>query len=145
MPAGPYCVGGGWRSRLIARRYQQDRAAVYCPRSGGELRGYPLALCHNHRVSFPALLRPPVPRGHAAHLKCCMFLEYLRDNWYRGPFRNMWNKWNVLELRTTNIAESYHRQLGRRFREKYPRMSDLLFALRGYVTTARGDLLNIER
>ncbi|VDO07318.1 unnamed protein product [Haemonchus placei] len=58
--------------------------------------------------------------------------------------RDMWYKWDVRELRTTNIAESFNRLLGVRLGVKYPRMSDLLFALRGCVTTAKGALLNLE-
>ncbi|VDO51561.1 unnamed protein product [Haemonchus placei] len=59
--------------------------------------------------------------------------------------RDMWCKWDVSILRTTNAAESFNRLLGVLLQVKYPRMSDLLRALQGTVTTARGTLLNIER
>ncbi|XGW33977.1 hypothetical protein V3C99_018038 [Haemonchus contortus] len=59
--------------------------------------------------------------------------------------RDIWNKWDVQELRTTNVAESFNRSLGVVLQVKYPRMSDLLRALQGCVTTARGAFLNIER
>ncbi|KAK6015131.1 hypothetical protein OSTOST_19449 [Ostertagia ostertagi] len=64
---------------------------------------------------------------------------------YAVTTRNLWNKWDLHDLRTSNIAESYHNALkGLLNKVKYPRMSDLLIALRGYVTTSRGNLLDIE-
>ncbi|KHJ76631.1 hypothetical protein OESDEN_23749 [Oesophagostomum dentatum] len=65
---------------------------------------------HLHR-RVPAFYRPSVGGDHPAHEKCKQFLEYLRENWYDGPFAGIWNKWGKKELRTSNIAESYHRVL----------------------------------
>ncbi|KAK6056164.1 hypothetical protein COOONC_06332 [Cooperia oncophora] len=56
-----------------------------------------------------ALRGPPVPSGHGAFEKCKKFLEYLNTTWMQGPFKNMWCKWKVEELRTTNLAEAFHR------------------------------------
>ncbi|KAK5977771.1 hypothetical protein GCK32_008294, partial [Trichostrongylus colubriformis] len=61
------------------------------------------------------------------------------------PFKDMWHKWDVPELRTTNVAESFHRLPGILLEGKHLRMSDLIVTLQGRVTTARGALLSAER
>nr|CDJ82448.1 unnamed protein product [Haemonchus contortus] len=58
---------------------------------------------------------------------------------------DIWCKWDVSILRTTYAAESFNRLLGVLMQVKHPRMSDLLRALPGTVTTARGTLLNIKK
>ncbi|KAK6034739.1 hypothetical protein COOONC_27758 [Cooperia oncophora] len=55
-----------------------------------------------------ALRRSPVPSG-VVREKCAEFLSYLCSNRLRGPFKDMWYKWNVQELRITNLAEAFHR------------------------------------
>ncbi|KHJ76910.1 hypothetical protein OESDEN_23470 [Oesophagostomum dentatum] len=56
-----------------------------------------------------ALRAPPVPPEHPAFTACEAFLEYLHDNWYDGMFADLWNKYGMEQLRTTNLAEAYHR------------------------------------
>lgn len=58
---------------------------------------------------LPGFVRPSIPRNHAAYQKCQDFLDYLHNTWLRGPFRKLWCKWGLTELRTTNLAEAYHR------------------------------------
>ncbi|KAK5977257.1 hypothetical protein GCK32_009220 [Trichostrongylus colubriformis] len=82
-------------------------------------------------------------RRHAFS-RCRSFLEYLRINWYAGPFKDLWNKWDVEELRTSNVAESFNRLLGVLLRRKHPLMSKLILALQGCVSEARGTLLYHE-
>ncbi|PIO61919.1 hypothetical protein TELCIR_16543 [Teladorsagia circumcincta] len=56
-----------------------------------------------------ALRAPPIPREHAAYKKCEDFLSYFQTTWMQGPFKDLWCKWNLEELRTTNLAEAFHR------------------------------------
>uniref|UniRef100_W6NG40 Uncharacterized protein LOC100906578 n=1 Tax=Haemonchus contortus TaxID=6289 RepID=W6NG40_HAECO len=58
-----------------------------------------------------ALWKPPVPEDRFAYEKCKEFLEYLHSTWFDGPYKDMWNKWELVDLRTTNIAEAYHNRL----------------------------------
>ncbi|KAK5983316.1 hypothetical protein GCK32_022373 [Trichostrongylus colubriformis] len=75
------------------------------------IKGFLFLSPHLHR-RVPALWQPPVTQTHAAYNWCRSFLEYLRTNWYAGPFNDLWNKWDVEELKTSNIAESFNRLLG---------------------------------
>ncbi|KIH55541.1 hypothetical protein ANCDUO_14300 [Ancylostoma duodenale] len=63
---------------------------------------------HLHR-KVPALHRPSVPRSHHSYLRCEKFLAYLHKTWYNGPFKEIWNKWDKKELRTSNVAETSHK------------------------------------
>ncbi|KAK6026191.1 hypothetical protein OSTOST_07889 [Ostertagia ostertagi] len=84
--------------------------------------------------------------NHAAYIKCRMFLDYLKKNWYKGIFRKMWNKWNKSDLRTSNIAETFNKVLGDLFGgTKYPRMSELIRVLQGCAVNARGAIIDVER
>ncbi|KAK6035781.1 hypothetical protein COOONC_26714 [Cooperia oncophora] len=47
-----------------------------------------------------ALRGPPVPAATQSTS---------HTTWMQGPFKNMWCKWKVEELRTTNLAEAFHR------------------------------------
>ncbi|RCN36730.1 hypothetical protein ANCCAN_17397, partial [Ancylostoma caninum] len=49
----------------------------------------------------------PVAREHPAYGPCSEFLKYLEETWYTGMFADLWNKFEVEELRTTK--EAYHR------------------------------------
>nr|CDJ88306.1 unnamed protein product [Haemonchus contortus] len=62
-----------------------------------------------------ALWRPPVPEDHVAHEKCNEFLEYLHSTWFDGPYKDLWNKWELVDRRTTNITEAYHNRLNVKF------------------------------
>ncbi|RCN42842.1 hypothetical protein ANCCAN_11178 [Ancylostoma caninum] len=55
-----------------------------------------------------ALATPPVPREHPAYGPCRRFLEYLENTWYSGMFSDLWDKLEVHELQTTNLAKAYH-------------------------------------
>ncbi|KAK5980151.1 hypothetical protein GCK32_020310 [Trichostrongylus colubriformis] len=57
-------------------------------------------------------------RQHSAYGWCRKFLDFIRTTWYEGPFKDMWLKWDLLELRTTNVAESFHRLEHRALSEK---------------------------
>ncbi|CAJ0606663.1 unnamed protein product [Cylicocyclus nassatus] len=93
----------------------------------------------------PALHGPPVPPTHPAYHKCVSFLAYLRENWYAGPFKNIWYKWGKSELRTSNIAESYHRVLRVLIRERNAPVRKTLKCLHGADNRAMCTLRNLER
>ncbi|KHJ79747.1 hypothetical protein OESDEN_20597, partial [Oesophagostomum dentatum] len=79
----------------------------------------------------PALYRPPVPRNDPAYMKCKEFLAYLSVNWLDGPFKGLWCKWQVTELRTTNLAEAFHSNLRKHLgRQADPKFRMLLERLR---------------
>ncbi|KAK6034266.1 hypothetical protein COOONC_28240 [Cooperia oncophora] len=54
-----------------------------------------------------ALWNPPVAADHVAYAECKEFLEYLHTTWFDGPYKDMWNKWEIVDIRTTNTAEAY--------------------------------------
>nr|CDJ88611.1 unnamed protein product [Haemonchus contortus] len=57
----------------------------------------------------------------------------------------MWYKWGVQELRTSNVAESFHRLLGVLLGARYPRMDKVVRALHGCASEAKAALLNVEQ
>ncbi|RCN30641.1 hypothetical protein ANCCAN_23586 [Ancylostoma caninum] len=66
----------------------------------------------------------------------------------------MWCKWDVMEIRTTKLADAFHRLIGYLLQSKYPpmakllrrlRMAKLLRRLRSCNTNVRGHLLNMDR
>ncbi|XGW34745.1 hypothetical protein V3C99_018621, partial [Haemonchus contortus] len=77
-----------------------------------------------------ALWRPPVPEDHVAYEKCKEFLEYLHSTWFDGPYKDMWNKWELVDLRTTNIAEAYHNRLNVEFGRDHPDLRTLIEKLK---------------
>ncbi|XGW28004.1 hypothetical protein V3C99_008087 [Haemonchus contortus] len=77
-----------------------------------------------------ALWRPPVPEDHVAYEKCKEFLEYLHSTWFDGPYKNLWNKWELVDLRTTNIAEAYHNRLNVEFGRDHPDLRTLIEKLK---------------
>ncbi|KAK5971972.1 hypothetical protein GCK32_011858, partial [Trichostrongylus colubriformis] len=64
--------------------------------------------------------------------------------WYTGPFKDLWNKWDVEKLRTSNVAESFNRLLGVLLRGTHPRMSLLILAFQSCTSEAKGALLYYE-
>ncbi|KAK6059731.1 hypothetical protein COOONC_02620 [Cooperia oncophora] len=97
------------RERFGLRKFVKGRARISAVRKWWcTLKGLVFLPKHLH-PKVPALFRPPVPPGHPAYNSCRDFLEYLRTTWYAGPFKDMWCKWNVSELRTSNVAESFNR------------------------------------
>ncbi|RCN37739.1 hypothetical protein ANCCAN_16358 [Ancylostoma caninum] len=113
-----------------------------------------------------ALVAPPVPREHAAFTSCEDFLKYLRETWYTGMYSGLWDKFGVEELRTTNLAESYHRysqqqqsttktirensqmlifsQLNTLFEGDHPTLDQLILVLRDLEGEAQSALITLE-
>ncbi|KAK6022403.1 hypothetical protein OSTOST_11903 [Ostertagia ostertagi] len=58
-----------------------------------------------HRVSALSVI--PVPSRHPCYRICRKFLKYLQRSWIRGPFKNLWNKFNKEVLRISDAAETY--------------------------------------
>ncbi|PIO55894.1 hypothetical protein TELCIR_22715 [Teladorsagia circumcincta] len=90
----------------------------------------------------PAILKssPPVPRDHDAYGKCQDFLNYLKENWMCGPFKNLWCKWGLSELRTTNLAEAFHRRIQVLASVDHPPLSVLIDVLKKLNYEARAAL-----
>ncbi|KHJ86569.1 hypothetical protein OESDEN_13674 [Oesophagostomum dentatum] len=99
---------------------------------------------HLHK-KIPAYYRPTIPRSHQAYQKCNDFLKYLHDVWYRYPFKDTWYKWNKKELRTSNIAESYHKVLRVIITERQAPVRKTLMCLKGNNNRAMCVLRNLER
>ncbi|KAL6729787.1 hypothetical protein Aduo_000811 [Ancylostoma duodenale] len=59
------------------------------------------------------------------------FIDYMRDTWLTGPFKDSWCKFGIHTLRTTNTAEAYHRKLKDLFKCAHPPLATLIKALRG--------------
>ncbi|RCN33096.1 hypothetical protein ANCCAN_21080 [Ancylostoma caninum] len=92
-----------------------------------------------------ALAAPPVPREHAAYAACAEFLKYLRDTWYTGMFSGLWDKFGIEELRTTNLAESYHSQLNTLIEGDHPTLTKLILVLRDLDGEAQSALITLEQ
>ncbi|RCN48141.1 hypothetical protein ANCCAN_05826 [Ancylostoma caninum] len=94
---------------------------------------------------LPALRNPPVNSDHAAFEPCNKFLDYLGNMWFNGPFKDMWCKWNVEEIRITKAAEAYHKKLrGMLSRRTNPPFDELLECLHALNTEALGKLLFLK-
>ncbi|KIH68270.1 hypothetical protein ANCDUO_01398 [Ancylostoma duodenale] len=72
-----------------------------------------------------ALKEPPVPRG---------------QTWYKGTYANLWDESGITELRTTNVAEAFHRRLGVLIPEDHPNLADLIETLHNLEMDARAAL-----
>ncbi|KAK6047011.1 hypothetical protein COOONC_15484 [Cooperia oncophora] len=140
-----HCVHGAvrWHAQEVRTGPEQSshrsqwwdtiKGVIFLPR-----RLYPgitTKLCYNvaNKVCFtsgPGLWSPPVPQDHVAYGACKDFLEYLHATWFDGPFEEMWNKWEKVDLRTTNIAEAYHNRLNVTFGRDHPDMRTLLEKLK---------------
>ncbi|KAK6040098.1 hypothetical protein COOONC_22397 [Cooperia oncophora] len=81
-------------------------------------------------AASPTLRGPPVPNDHIAYKRCGDFISYLRTTWMDGPFKGLWCKWKLTELRTTNLAEAFHRRLGLLINGDHPPLNALIEALR---------------
>ncbi|CAJ0607424.1 unnamed protein product [Cylicocyclus nassatus] len=73
------------------------------------------------------------------------FFFYLKDKWYCGPFKSLWQKWDKRDLRTSNIAESYHRVLRVLIPERHASVRRTLTCIRGADVRAMATLRNLER
>ncbi|KIH64615.1 hypothetical protein ANCDUO_05071 [Ancylostoma duodenale] len=96
------------------------------------------------RVQVP-LATPPVPREHAAYAACAEFLKYLRETWNIGMFSGLWDKFGIEELRTTNLAESYHSQLNTLIEGDHPTLTKLILVLRDLDREAQSAPITLEQ
>ncbi|KHJ86533.1 hypothetical protein OESDEN_13711 [Oesophagostomum dentatum] len=92
-----------------------------------------------------ALTTPPVPVGHPAHAPCGDFLEYLRETWYEGMFADLWDKYGIEEVRTTNMAEAFHSQLNTLMNNDHPPLGRLLEVLRDLDSEAESALIAVQQ
>uniref|UniRef100_A0A7I4YCF8 MULE domain-containing protein n=1 Tax=Haemonchus contortus TaxID=6289 RepID=A0A7I4YCF8_HAECO len=109
-------VQGHGRVPVVAEWWDTIKGVVFLPK-----RLYP---------EVRALWRPPVPEDHVAYEKCKEFLEYLHSTWFDGPYKDLWNKWELVDLRTTNIAEAYHNRLNVEFGRDHPDLRTLIEKLK---------------
>ncbi|KIH63421.1 hypothetical protein ANCDUO_06277 [Ancylostoma duodenale] len=91
-----------------------------------------------------ALTTVPVAREHLACGPCSEFLKYLEETWYTGIFADLWNKFEVEELKTTNLAEAYHSQLNTLMDGDHPTLSRLE-ALRHLDIEAESVFIRLQR
>ncbi|KAK6036207.1 hypothetical protein COOONC_26288, partial [Cooperia oncophora] len=130
-----YCVHGVCNQDL-------DVPLMFCIMEKKTRRGYKRVFEHLKRsllgmVFLPqdlwpevrALRGPPVPSGDL-HDRCQDFLNYLETTWLSGPFKDLWCKWRVEELRTTNLAEAFHRRIQVLASVDHPPLSVLIDVLR---------------
>ncbi|KAK6049163.1 hypothetical protein COOONC_13332 [Cooperia oncophora] len=92
----------------LAQAWNRKRDALGLPEGKRTLQLCTGSVVHLH-TRIPALFRPPASLEPGVYEKCAEFLVYLRNNWYEGPFRDLWQKWDKTHLRTTNAAEAFHR------------------------------------
>ncbi|RCN34511.1 hypothetical protein ANCCAN_19650 [Ancylostoma caninum] len=109
-------ITGKARDRRIARWWETLKGLVFLPK--------------RLRSAVRALGGPPVPRGHQSYRKCQSFLRYLRTTWMSGSFKDLWCKWGIKELRTTNLAEAFHSSLQRMLNCDHPPLATLIKALK---------------
>ncbi|KHJ98607.1 hypothetical protein OESDEN_01410 [Oesophagostomum dentatum] len=97
-----------WNRKALSLGLRNEMKDVQVLRWWLAVKGLIFLPPHLH-TKLPAFHRPTIARSHRAYKKCEDFLEYLHKVWYDGPFEGIWYKWNKKELRTSNIAESYHK------------------------------------
>ncbi|KAK6060499.1 hypothetical protein COOONC_01839 [Cooperia oncophora] len=122
---------GPQRSRAVLKWWRSIKGLAFLPK-------------HLHR-RVPGLYRPSFPSTHEAYQKCVQFLAYLHSTWLRGPYAELWCKWGMNELRTTNLAEAYHSKLRRVLKKKNVDLDALLKRVRAANTRAFADLCALER
>ncbi|KAK6035787.1 hypothetical protein COOONC_26708 [Cooperia oncophora] len=91
-----------------------------------------------------ALHNPPVPSDHSAYADCQEFLDYLRTIWIDGPFKGLWCKWGLEELRTTNLAEAFHRRIQVIASVDHPPLSILIDILKKLNYEAKAALTRLK-
>ncbi|CAJ0593381.1 unnamed protein product [Cylicocyclus nassatus] len=97
------------------------------------------------RREVRALHTPPVEEQHEAYNKCLDFLNYLRQTWLSGAYKDLWSKWGVDELRTTNLAEAFNSKLGVLFDSDHPPLKELIEGLKSINTVANCSLRYHEK
>lgn len=95
------------------------------------------------RTELRALRIVPVRRTHPAHQKCAEFLRYMESTWLSGPFKDLWCKWKISTLRTTNLAEAFHSTLKRLLGCEHPALATLIKLLHDINLEAKC-LLNMK-
>ncbi|KAL6734181.1 hypothetical protein Aduo_004750 [Ancylostoma duodenale] len=60
-------------------------------------------------------------------------------------FADLWNKFEVEELRTTNLAEAYHNQLNTLMDGDHPTLSRLIEVLRDLESEAESALIRLQQ
>ncbi|VDP57081.1 unnamed protein product [Heligmosomoides polygyrus] len=68
-----------------------------------------------------------------------------RDTWLTGPFADLWNKWQVIVLRTTNIAENFHSKLSKATNFRRPTLKKLIEIFHGCTAEGKGKLLQHQQ
>ncbi|KHJ85245.1 hypothetical protein OESDEN_15033 [Oesophagostomum dentatum] len=91
-----------------------------------------------------ALKQPPVPPEHPAFLNCTNFLKYLGNTWYKGMLAQLWDKYMVKDVRTTNIAEAFHRRLCVLVPEDHPSLETVIKTFHDLEMDARAVLNALE-
>ncbi|KHJ81090.1 hypothetical protein OESDEN_19226, partial [Oesophagostomum dentatum] len=93
-----------------------------------------------------ALTTPPVPEDHSAFAPCEGFLRYLKETWYDNEvFSDLWDKYGVEEVRTTNLAEAYHSELNTLMEDDHPSLSKLLSVVHDLDNEADSALIALEQ
>ncbi|CAJ0602174.1 unnamed protein product [Cylicocyclus nassatus] len=90
-----------------------------------------------------ALKEPPVPREHPAYACCTNFLNYLGKTWYKGPLASLWDKSGIYDVRTTNIAEAFHRRLTVLL-DDFPVLSEVIDTFHTLEAECRATLNSLE-
>ncbi|KAK6040569.1 hypothetical protein COOONC_21927 [Cooperia oncophora] len=93
---------------------------------------------HNKRSGFPP--QATLPRGSSAvepsssggprRLRGMQGIPGIHATWFDGPYKDMWNKWEIVDIRTTNIAEAFHNRLNITFGRDHPDLRTLLEKLK---------------
>ncbi|KAL6734982.1 hypothetical protein Aduo_005468 [Ancylostoma duodenale] len=81
---------------------------------------------------------------HEGYTKCDDFLKYLRKNWLVGTYKDLWAKWEIEELRTTNLAEAFNRKVGVLFESDHPPLKELIDGLKNINTVTNCSLRYME-
>ncbi|KAL6723406.1 hypothetical protein Aduo_018417 [Ancylostoma duodenale] len=73
------------------------------------------------------------------------FFRYLRTTWMSGSYKDLWCKWGIKELRTTNLAEAFHSSLQRMLNCDHPPLATLIKAFKDLDLEAKCALHRLER
>ncbi|EYC28699.1 hypothetical protein Y032_0007g3367 [Ancylostoma ceylanicum] len=127
----PPFINGARKSFEVEAWWETIKGVVFLPR-------------RLHR-EVRALRTPPVAAEHPAYRPCAEFLKYLEETWYTGMFADLWNKFDVEELRTTNLAEAYHNQLNTLMDGDHPTLTRLIEVLRDLESEAESALIRLQQ
>ncbi|KAK5968685.1 hypothetical protein GCK32_000289 [Trichostrongylus colubriformis] len=92
-----------------------------------------------------ALQNPLVSRQHRRIKNARTSIAYFRNTWIEGAFEDIWCKWKLEELRTTNLPEAFHIRLGLLIDAYHPPSSVLIETLRKLNYEARAALKRLEK